>query len=295
MSAWAAVAQVAGQTFNMLYDKQQQDQQHSWDKQVYADQKAREDNKYQRAVIDAKAAGLHPLFALGTSGAGSRSISFPGRTGSYAGQGLANIGNAIGNEINRREGEQKAQAAAAPAHQKAGEVHALTTEKMRGEIDLDQQQLFDMKLSSDLKMQEQRAMWGSPDTGIGGDTKLTPFGEETLPTELRPTVMHANLSFPEFIELVGKHGGKMYGLNPDAGMDEIGQAYYVYKKFIAELKPRSVGNRKRFTSYWSTKTTGLARGRMRSKQIARLAKRASRANRARDTYNRWKAPPRRHP
>ena len=45
-----------------------------WDKD-YAEKtrlsaEAREDTKYQRSVADAKAAGLHPLFALGASGPG---------------------------------------------------------------------------------------------------------------------------------------------------------------------------------------------------------------------------------
>lgn len=41
---------------------------------------AREDSRYQRSVKDAKAAGLHPLFALGAGGSGSPGFSISGQS-----------------------------------------------------------------------------------------------------------------------------------------------------------------------------------------------------------------------
>lgn len=55
---------------------------------------ARDDTKYQRAVKDAKAAGLHPLFALGAGGAGSPSfMAGQSETGSALGDAVRGVGS----------------------------------------------------------------------------------------------------------------------------------------------------------------------------------------------------------
>lgn len=54
---------------------------------------AREDSRFQRATVDAKAAGLHPLFALGAAGAGSPSfMAGQSQTGSALGDAVRGVG-----------------------------------------------------------------------------------------------------------------------------------------------------------------------------------------------------------
>ncbi len=61
-----------------------------------ADRRAeeRDDSRFQRATADAKAAGLHPLFALGAAGAGSPSfIAGQSQTGSALGDAVRGVGS----------------------------------------------------------------------------------------------------------------------------------------------------------------------------------------------------------
>ena len=59
---------------------------------------AREDSRFQRASKDAKLAGLHPLFALGASGAGSpQFIAGQSETGSSLGDVLKSAGRGLTN------------------------------------------------------------------------------------------------------------------------------------------------------------------------------------------------------
>ncbi len=66
------------------------------DKRNQAAQNAREDSRFQRASKDAKAAGLHPLFALGAAGAGSpQFIAGQSETGSSMGDALKTASRAV--------------------------------------------------------------------------------------------------------------------------------------------------------------------------------------------------------
>ncbi len=62
-------------------------------RKAQAHQDQREDTRYQRAVADAKAAGLHPLFALGAAGAGSpQFIAGQSQSGSALGDAVRGAG-----------------------------------------------------------------------------------------------------------------------------------------------------------------------------------------------------------
>lgn len=62
-------------------------------RKAQAHQDAREDSRFQRASVDAKAAGLHPLFALGASGAGSpQFIAGQSQSGSALGDAVRGVG-----------------------------------------------------------------------------------------------------------------------------------------------------------------------------------------------------------
>ena len=267
----------------------------SWDKQVYADQKVREDSAMQRRVADAEKAGLHPLFALGTGASTGAGVKFGGDSGSALGEGIAGAGRAVAKGIDKHEYNQRMRR----NDDQSAALQIAQVRNLNSRSDWVDQQAADSKA----KVAEQD-VWGTgnfrggPDAtqGVTGqETRTIPPKVQTRTAEERPTVMHANLSFPEFIELVGQGEARMMGLNPDAGMDEIGQAYYVYKKLMAQMKPSSVGDRKRFTSYWSQKTTGRAKAHKRMGQIHYQVMKAVKQRRINRTLKRWNAPPRRHP
>lgn len=194
--------------------------------------KDRFENRMQFAVKDAKAAGLHPLFALGTSGSSiSPSVALGAPpSGSFASSGIARAGEAIADEIRarpRRARQTRLDAAAA-------ELHSLRVLKAKGEIKLDD--LEAQKRASDLAYMTQRNFWGDGDSGMGQQAmaeKLFPLSTRTGPDlSQRPLLATARQSHPETVESVSPDGTRMNLLNPDLGLDEVGQAEYLRLKAI---------------------------------------------------------------
>ena len=269
MSVWAGVAKVAGETFNMLYNAQRENQRQGWEKQVYADQKVREDSRYQRAVTDAKAAGLHPLFALGAAGAG-RTVSFGGgRTGSYAGRGLARIGSAIGDTIQREEAKPAENLRTAQSN----ELHNLEVQQRQRNIAHSDQTLADMKYDSDMKRTEQRELyWGDSDPGItgaqtpGDGTKLYAYDKAPPGLELRPTQAEAKTSRPLMGEVIGSDGYRYQIIDPKTG-DEISQWH-----LLAMIILRHTGKARRFASRETMRQAeNIARGIKRKMRSGRTS------------------------
>lgn len=87
--------------------------------------------KYRLAAEDAKLAGLHPLFALGTSpNFQPTAYSQPGSSGSAAGDGLARASQAIAGGVRGYERQK----VTARAENRAQEIHDMTISKMGVEI-----------------------------------------------------------------------------------------------------------------------------------------------------------------
>ena len=86
-----AAAVTAGAGFlGGIFDRKQE-------RKDQAHQDAREDSRFQRASVDAKAAGLHPLFALGAAGAGSpQFIAGQSQSGSTLGDAVRGVGRVAG-------------------------------------------------------------------------------------------------------------------------------------------------------------------------------------------------------
>lgn len=261
MSGWAAAAQAGAELANTLYSARQTTDLSKQARQFASDtnviNRARDDTRMQRARADAEAAGLHPLFALGSAGAGSSSISMaPTPTGSFAGTGIARAGEAIADEIRarpRRARQGRLDAA-------SQELHALAVRSAKGKIALDDAEL--MKRQSDLKFAEQRNLyWGSGDTGLssGGSSlmeQVLPYtSRQGIPVDQRPIVQSARQSHPETVESVSRSGERLQLLNPDLGLDEVGQAEY--------LRLKAIGWTSRQLTAWAARRRRIVKQRKR--------------------------------
>ncbi len=179
--------------------------------------------EYQTRVKDAQAAGLHPLFALGTGGStfSPTSRTPGGSSGSFAGDGLATASRAIGRGIT-----------GAASNRREQELHVLRVQKMGREIALDDAAL--MKAASDRKLAEQSALyWGDTQAGITGpQAKTYPYGTKSGPAlNMRPLTATARQSVPQYVEAVGPRGRRKI-LNPETGLDEVSQVEYVARPWV---------------------------------------------------------------
>ncbi len=195
-----------------------------------AEDKIARESIYQTSVADAKAAGLHPLFALGSSANFSPSGQYISQTGSAAGEGVARAGEHIAQGMRRAQtGERQVQMDAA-----SKQIHDLRLQKMTREISLDDMEI--MKRASDLKMAENQLLyWGDGSSAQAGgpESKTYPYGTQAGPAlSQRPLVASARQSMPETVESVSPDGTRMALLNPDLGLDEVGQAEYLRLKAI---------------------------------------------------------------
>lgn len=226
-----------------------------WSKQTYADQKVREDSRFQRSVADARAAGLHPLFALGTAGSyggGAGGWVGGGQGGSAAGAGIARAGEHIAQGMRQAKANERTESMDAATAQ----IHALRVTKMGKEIQLDDAEL--LKRASDLRMAENQLLyWGDGSTAsAGADVKSYPYGTKLgPPLEQRPLVASARQSMPETVESVSPSGERLQLLNPDLGLDEVGQAEY--------LRLKAIGWTSRQLTAWAKRRKKISRQRAR--------------------------------
>ncbi len=219
----AAGAAVAG---SLLASKSGQSK--SMTGQYRTEDRIARETQFQTAVADAKAAGLHPLFALGSSANFSPSGQYATQTGSAAGEGIARAGEHIATGMRTaKAGERTEKMDAASA-----QIHQLRITKMGKEIQLDDAEL--MKRASDLRMAETQFLnWGDGGTGLSTgalQSKTYPYGTKLgPPLSMRPLTATGRQSMPETVESVSDRE-RLQLLNPDLGLDEVGQAEYLRLK-----------------------------------------------------------------
>ena len=173
-------------------------------------EREREDLQLTRRVADAKSAGLHPLFALGATGGYSRSST--GFSGSHMGEGVARAGEAVAQGMRERTRGKVATATRAEGTAE----HKLRLIKMQKEIQLDDAAL--MKAASDLKIAEQALMSGPRGNIVGPPGQV--LGEAPMD---RPIISTPRQSLPTWSEIRNPDGSVSRVLNPELGLDEVGQ------------------------------------------------------------------------
>ena len=215
--------------------------------------RARDDSAIQRKAADARAAGLHPLFALGSTGGYTQSTT--GFSGSHMGEGVARAGQEISRGMQRAQTEKVNASTTA----RLTAEHDLRLQKMQREIQLDDMEL--LRRSSDLKRAEQGAMWGDWNPGITGggqDVMTYPYGTKSgPPLNMRPLTAEGRRSIPRYVEQVGPKGRRR-AINPELGLDEEGQAFDIidpYQQYLesfwnsSKFRP-TMKNPRAFYHYW---------------------------------------------
>lgn len=204
----------------------------NWDRQRQLIDEAvvRDRRSIQDRAADARAAGLHPLFAMGVSGAGispttvQSSDPYPGQSssGSHLGRGIEKAGQQIAAGMTR----------AGNARMRAAQLRNLEARSTLTEAQA-------MQIASDTKRIEQSA-W-TQNTGVVGDfpleeAKTFPVGTKRgLELYKRPLTQSSRSSIPEKIEVMGKDGFRYRIVNPALG-DEVSQFDYAYEKGKRVLK-----------------------------------------------------------
>lgn len=213
-SSAASSATGQGRVFSLdMYKRQLRDQ----DKIRQAGY-AREDSAMQRATADAKAAGLHPLFALGGgTGAGSPGqpgITIPGYPSGGTGRsGIAEAGRQIASGITKNEtNKMSRQAFALQATRVAAEV-------ARDEAQANYYNALAAKASQEVNAGPRMNEDGTIVVPIGQRPGI-PFTQGTSTPRATRIEPHINAPLWTTIE----KGGKRYkALNPSLQADELNQ------------------------------------------------------------------------
>ncbi len=121
-------------------------------------QHAREDTAMQRLVNDSRLAGLHPAFAMGAAGSSGQALNYQGAgvpqgfSGSYAGEGIAAAGRAVGAAFTEKGRMQ----AAKGDRLKADALFAVNLGRARIGLQRDQVEL--MSATNEMKRAEAAAL-----------------------------------------------------------------------------------------------------------------------------------------
>lgn len=179
----------------------------------------------QRRVADARAAGIHPLYALGASVGASPTMSAGGSsTGGAVGEGIAEAGRAASGYAAAKLGREVAsaqmlQARASAARDEAEAQLALSRAK---------------RLEQDMTSRGHDGVAGVLPTTAGGQQEVA-FGPAeykppVIPTSKRPGVQSGTV--PGTIDVMMPDGRSVNLYSPDLGLDEISQADMIYQRAI---------------------------------------------------------------
>ena len=214
----------------------------AWAKQSLEWQREQWLGTIQARVRDARAAGIHPLYALGaaSSNFGGASPSFGVSqelpTGSGLGRGLEVAGRALGSAVDQFRGRKQRQVAA----RRAGELHDAQMRQLAARAAVDEAQA--MAIWSEQRRAEQKLnqvrpapdpydaqgartwpLGAKPGTPLSGAVPAPgPVGSRQS-TSRRPTRESPDQAVPFWIRAQNAKGQWVRILNPELGWDEIGQ------------------------------------------------------------------------
>ena len=156
-------------------------------------------------VEDAKAAGIHPLFAMGNAGVGA-TVKVPHRPQAAGGGGYSGGGGVTKN-----------------AERRAQEQHEQNMERGNVELMKSQSELRRMVQTENYKRPQNWPDDGAQGGGGQGAAKVYPFGTKRgLPLNRRPLEMTARRSLPMRTEVIADDGYRYRIIDPDTG-DELSQ------------------------------------------------------------------------
>ncbi len=248
MAGWGMAASSAMDLFSGFLDRnaapskgwqrqvQLEGRQYDYDKAVEFREDARRygETAIQRTVADAKAAGVHPLFALGgrASGSGAGMPSPPTSGGSGYIPGQHSTGSGLGTGLRAAARGIRGIAAGQPSALEVSQTELNTARSMQ--------------IASETKRAEQNALslpgW---QPGPGDMATVHPLGTRTgVPLNRRPLTSTGRKSMPEYIEVIGPGGRPLTVINPDLGLDEYAQVHYAWQKLkeYGEEKLREPGS-----------------------------------------------------
>lgn len=186
-----------------------------WNALTIPDLRKRE---FRAQVEAARENKVHPLFALGSSANFSPTVSSQ-PTGAQGGGGAGGFGP-------------------------LAKLSAIQERKLAAEAENDEAQAMYWRARA---AKEAQAPGGAPDasTDAGAGVKVYPLAPVGPPVHKRPLVSQPRQSIPERVELVDENGRRIMSLNPDAGLDEVGQAEYLRQKAIQAVSDALLDRRER--------------------------------------------------
>lgn len=204
---------------------------------MYRQQLVDQGKEYITRAKYAKKAGLHPLFALGTSPGFSPTLpSVGGGYGGAGADGIARAGEAIGQGFLNYKAEKK-----------LDEIHALNVAKAKQELRAGE--LGIMKLQNDIQRAGQAANYLR---GAGDGVNVYPMGVEAPRPQMRPLRVDPRVSAPKDSELVDEKGRKFKIYHEAAQADEINQVRlllqelgYGAKDFVMSVPKKAYRGRRR--------------------------------------------------
>lgn len=241
MFDWSYLAGTALTTLGGLLDDSASDaaaSQERWSQRSYDLAWDSYTQGIRRKVKDAKAAGIHPLYALGAqTSSPSFSAGVAPRSGSALGGALEQIGGMLSRM--RGSGDARAQEEAAVAE----ELEAMN----RRQVSQAQVRSLDASAARDsaeaqlaltrAKMAEQSVL-NVRAAGDGTGKKIpVAFSPGISSPGLGDPTGNENQAHPMWVQVVRPDGSIGRVLNPDTNMDEINQAIYIADEVAYGLRP----------------------------------------------------------
>lgn len=239
MAAWVGPAiQAAGSVLGGLLGGRGSSRGQNFQEDAYRETFQWDVDKFTNAIRyrvgDAKAAGVHPLFALGGSVGGGSGAQIPfadsgqATSGSWLQDGLESLGGAADAWLT----EQDERRLRADAHREqmlerdmALQLHQAQVHKLEADTarSLAESQYYSSRAKTAATIAAAKP--GTPAIAFQPGQQVAPPGQGAPRLANRPTDVGNKASVPMMIEYIRPDGSTAQAINPALGWDEIGQAF----------------------------------------------------------------------